>query len=144
MMYLGKDPVAIAKETGAQFVKGTFTVPDSGSTYTLNFGKSFSKYLIIIEATSESKSTIMDSGLTSARSYAFRGMYSGFQIGEGTDANQGELSRVVPTTNVTSNAFISTWTLTQSSITFPTIDLASAQHYLYYGLTYNYYIVEIK
>ena len=144
MMYLGKDPVAIAKETGAQFVKGSFTVQSSGNTQTLNFGKTFDKYLIIIEAASESKQTIMDSGLTSARSFAFLGKYPGFQIGESTNANQGMLCRVVPSTNVITDVFVTTWTFTQSSVTFPTIGLESGQNYLYYGLTYNYYIVEIK
>ena len=36
---------------GAQFVKGTFTAPNSGNRYMLEFGKTLSKYLFFIEMT---------------------------------------------------------------------------------------------
>ncbi len=85
MMYLGKDAVAIAKETGARFVKGSFTVPNEGSSiFRLDFGKTFSKYILFIEADSTSKQTILDSGINASRAYALTAIYPTMQIGENT------------------------------------------------------------
>lgn len=39
--------------SGADFVKGTFTVPNDVATYTINFGKTYSKYLYMVEMTDE-------------------------------------------------------------------------------------------
>ena len=52
---------------GAQFVKGTFTAPNSGNRYTLEFGKTLSKYLFFIEMTDNSKTTLLGTGLSGAR-----------------------------------------------------------------------------
>ena len=53
--------------SGAQFVKGTFTVPDSGSSYTINFGKTFSSYLYVIEMSDLSKQSLIQTDVDGCR-----------------------------------------------------------------------------
>ena len=48
---------------GAEVIKGSFTVPaDYTGNYTINFGKSFSRYVYIIEMTDESKAALAQRG----------------------------------------------------------------------------------
>ena len=131
--------------SGAQFVKGTFTAPSSGS-YTLNFGKTFSKYLYIIEATDETKTAIVNSGASNYRPYCWIGSYPQPEIN-----NKGSYGGVTwtynPSTNGYANARYETTPndFTATSITLTTADITgSASYSLLRGCSYTYYIVEIK
>ena len=146
MMYLGKDAVAIAKETGARFVKGAFTVPDSGSAYTLDFGKTFAKYLFVIEANNDSKTTMVNNtSIASAKEFQIIGIFPNPIINNTPQTSNKLVSRYTPSTGVAIGGGSSNHTCYESSINFSLGSFESGnQNYLYYGFTYNYYIVEIK
>ena len=132
--------------SGAQFVKGTFTTPDSGTTYTLDIGKSFSKYLYYIEMTDDSKTALHNSGQTSAKMFALIGAYPKFSFNNNDTNGAGYLSyRVIPSSNtIDRSANAIPTSIDESSITFGLAAITGGANNMYRGYTYNYYIVEIK
>ena len=138
-----------AISTGAEFVKGSFTVGDNDTSHTINFGKTFSKYLFIIEADTESKETILNTGLSSSRAYMSICIFPGVKIASDNVDYQIIVERIKPSdssltiTNKTSSTY---YTLSDSSITIKcyAVTNTNAPDYLYQGLTYNYYVFEIK
>ena len=146
MMYLGKDPVAIAKETGAQFVKGTFTVPNDADSYTIQFGKTISKYLFLIEMTDGSKSALINSGQSGLKTYSAQGIYPIPAINNVSPSNLAALYERYDPSNNDKSVSISTSIITDiddESITLYTRGYAYGTSF-YRGSSYNYYIVEIK
>ena len=133
--------------TGVDFIKGNFTVGNSETSHVLSFGKTFSKYLFIIEADDDSKSAIMETGMSYNRAYMFIGTYPGIKITSDSIRYQTIVERVKPSNNVLAldNAGLSTYTLSGSSITIPCSALSNtnAPSFLYQGLTYNYHVFEI-
>lgn len=127
--------------SGADFAKGTFKVPNSG-TYTLNFGKTFNKYLYIVEMTDDSKTDLINTGVNASRSFAVIGVYPSMKI-DNTDGYSDLVSRINPSTKALSENHMGNVVHTTSSIQFPVGSTASA-NYLYYEYSYNYYIVEMK
>lgn len=132
---------------GIEVVKGTFTVyPDQivDNTYTINFGKTFSKYLYLIEMTEESKTTLLSSGQTSDRMYSCMGTYPIPQINNITPSYNFLSVRVKPSTSSTSVTApsSSSGVATSSTITFPTSNLNGANQ-LYRNYSYNYTIVSL-
>ena len=134
----------MAQGSGAEYVSGSFTCPSSGSSYELSFGKTFTKYLLFIEATDGAKTSIMSSGQSGARSYAIWGSYPKLSIGNTESAITTLLNRVNPSTSATDVGKTTGFTYTGSSVTCPMGALTSGANYVYRDLTYNYYIVEIK
>lgn len=131
--------------SGAQFVKGTFTAPSSGS-YTLNFGKTFSKYIFIIESTEDTKTAIINSGASSYRPFYWIGSYPQPEIN-----NNGSYGGIAwtykPSTNEYANSRYATDnnSYTTTSITFVVADITgTSSSGILKGCSYNYYIVEIK
>lgn len=129
---------------GAKFIKGSFTVPSNATSYMLDFGKSFAKYLYIIEADATSKSEIVNSAQAYQKTYAMFGIYPNTAINNAEyNANTAYL-RITPSTGVTvssvnnANPAASSITISASALT------TNSANALYRGLTYNYYIVEIK
>ncbi len=134
--------------SGADCVKGSFTVGNSETYHTINFGKTFSKYLFIIEADDESKEDIAECELTTARAYLIIGRYPGFKFASEDVDYRLIAERVKPsdstlsTTNIGASSAV---VLTDSSITINCYALTNtnAPNYLYQGLTYNYYVFEM-
>ena len=125
------------------YESGTFTCPSTGTSYTLNFSNSYSKYAILIEATTESKSEILNTGATAAKTFGIFGVFPKPSINNVEVDTNTVLLKVTPSTGVTSSGVINTFTYTGSSITCP-LSSVSYANYLYNGLSYNYHIVEIK
>lgn len=123
---------------GAEYAKGTFTVPNEGSRYTLNFGKTFSKYFFLLEVTDESMQSILNSGETAFRSFEVYGKYQ-----KSTNAHTTYV-RVNPSTSVTDATVASNIGCEESDLYFTPRIISYGANYIYQGLTYNYYIVEIK
>lgn len=131
--------------SGANFVKGTFTVPSIGSSYTLNFGKTFSKYMFFIEMTNDSKTALLQIGATSARAFFVEGIYPSPSVNNVQGTNVTLVCRVTPSTGEITygqnNIFI-------KGIDDTHIDFAAGgtgnTNAFYNGYSYNYYIVEIK
>lgn len=135
--------------SGANFVKGTFTVPDDAyGDFVVPFGKSFSKYLFFIEMTPESKTKLLnESTITSNRYYALIGMYPYPTVSNGTTYPNATMAyRIIPSTGESTspaNTSAIVTRLDSTSITFLARGISNAA-VVYQGYSYNYYIVEIK
>ena len=129
---------------GADYVSGTFTVPNSVTSYTLDFGKTFSKYLYLVEMTDESKTALKNSDIDAARAFGYVGIYPNLSINNVDYTSNSMYARYKPTTNSVSGGNLSASSYTNSSITFPVNSVATSITPLYNGYSYNYFIVEIK
>ena len=129
---------------GLKHESGSFTTPSSGSSYTLNFQNTYSKYVLFIEASDESKATIVSSGETSAKTFAALVIYPKLHINSSDAPNQTSLFRIKPSTGAIDDGFpTSGFTYTGGSATMPLGLITSGANYLYRGMTYSYYIAEI-
>ena len=129
---------------GAEFLSGTFTTGTTAG-YTIDFGKSFSKYLYYVEMTDASKTELHNSGQTSAKMFACIGKYPNAEFNE-RSTNGGYLSfRVNPSNDtIDKSSSASPNSISDSSITFGNNAITAGANSLYRGYSYNYYIVEIK
>lgn len=140
----GTHTVKIEKQ-GASAITGTFTAPSTGSSYTLEFGAVLSGYLFKIEMDDASKTSLMASGQTAARAYAFIGGYPASPINNTTPTNNYMGYRVNPSTSETSVSVTSGFSdgRTASSLKFGIGAFSSGAMNLYYGMTYKYTICPI-
>lgn len=133
---------------GAEVIKGTFTTPDE-STYTLSFGKTFQKYLYIIEMTDASKTMLMSSGINNQRTYAISGSVYPTPVINNSAPTHGYMTlRINPSTQQIQNiAAQELNTINGSSITLNNyaVDSAAnnARYALIRGYSYNYTIVSL-
>lgn len=131
--------------SGAWYKSGKFTVPDSvNSDYTINFGKSLSGYLFLIEMTDDSKLSLQNSGLTANRIYSWVGIYPLRSIANGDNAYNLLVSRYIPSTAAISGSYANVFTCDADSISMPIRSISNTVNGIYPGYEYNYYIVEIK
>ena len=138
---MGKVLAAMAK--GAEVIKGTFTVPDGGVNYTLNFGKSFNSYLFLIELDGDGKTAVINSGSTYARAFAYIGAYPRKSINN-TEAESILVDRYNPSSSEASYGALTGTQLSVNSITLNTIGITgSGATSLVKGLTYNYTIISL-
>lgn len=121
---------------------GTFTTGSSDTSYTISFGETISKYLFKIEMTDESKTTLINSGNASARTYAFTGMYPSPGINNSSPSNCMTTYRVKPSAG-TFDYSQTTLNATSSSITISCVNIDGGAQYLYRGYSYNYTILEV-
>ena len=121
---------------------GTFTCPDSGSSYEFQFSKTYSKYMILIEATDETKQAIIASGQTAGRTFAVLGFYPKLSINNSTNDNTALLNSYNPSTGAMGGMYASNFDFTSTSVTVPLSSMGSA-YYLYRGYTYKYSITEM-
>lgn len=135
--------MAMAKG-GINYVSGEFTIPDSGNTYTLQLGKSFSRYMFFISMTDESKQTVMGSGSNYSRTYEYYGTYPGPEIDGANEATCIYAARIAPSTDTRSTGTTNNSNCTNSSITLNTVDITtSGWAALVHGLTYKYLAVSL-
>jgi len=132
--------------SGAKFVSGSFTVPNDASTYTINFEKTFARYIFICEMSDTSKASLLNSGQNANKTYILMGIYPTPGISNYNPTNQCLFSRINPTsTDVAMSAsgnFVSN--IDESSITLAADAVSGSLYRVYRGYEYNYYIVEIK
>ena len=129
--------------SGAEVIKGTFTTPESGSYYTFNFGKTLNAYFFLVEMTSDSKTALINSGQTAARTFAFIGVYPKRSINNSEVSNCVLIQRYNPSNGNTDAGALSTVALSNSSIEFPMSSVGNA-NYIYRGYSYNYTIVSLE
>ena len=131
---------------GANYAKGSFTT-GTGSTHKLDFGKTFSKYMYLIEMADASKTALMNSGQSSAKMYACFGMYPSAEFDSSHSANNNYCSCRINPSSSTIDYSTSTvpQAIDETSITFGNADAFSGSaNSLYRQQSYNYYVVEIK
>lgn len=129
-------------------LSGTFTVPASGTTYTLSFGRTISKYIFLIEATDDTKTAIVSSGYNGAKPYAFIGVYPKRQINNTDNSIDTLTLRLNPSTSAQSTGTMSggsnPYSITDTSITIGATALTSSgATLLINGYSYKYYVAPI-
>lgn len=131
---------------GAEVIKGSFTVPlDTTGNYTISFGKSFDRYLYIVEMTEESKVALMQSGQDGNKTFARVGLFPVPAIGDIHSYNYSHMScRINPATEtpITTVAVMNGVTNSTIAIAIGDITAASTNH-VYRGFSYNYTIVSL-
>ena len=133
--------------TGAKFAKGSFTTPLNENTYTLNFGETFSgDYLIVIEATDDTKTAILNANVNYKRAYGFIGKRNNFIINSSSASTNYLIDRINPSSSEIDRVLSGSPTYSDSSVTIGNYDIAFqyATNCLFQGYSYNYYVVEIK
>lgn len=130
---------------GAEYISGTFTVPnDSGNRFTLQFGKTFSKYLFLIDATDETKEAIIASGANGNRAYAVFGAYPMPSINNEIPSLNETYCRINPNTMAVSTGYSTSMaTPNADSIVMEAGNFVSGAQYVYQGCSYKYYIVSL-
>lgn len=131
------------KGSGSNSVKGTFTCPATGSSFELSFGKTFGKYVAIVEMTDDSKTELMGTGITASRTFALMTISSKMVIGELENNYQTLCFRVNPSAETFDTGVPTNLTFTDSSMTMPMGTTGSANQ-LYQGYSYNYYVTEVE
>ena len=129
--------------SGAEVIKGTFTTPDSGNSYTLNFGKTLNAYFFLVEMTSDSKTALINSGQTAVRTFAFIGVYPKRSINNSVASDCVMIQRYNPSNGNADGYAVSNVALSNSSIEFSVTSIGNA-NYMYRGYSYNYTIVSLE
>ena len=131
--------------SGADFIKGTFTIPaDHSGSYELQYGRTFESYLILVELTDESKTVVINTGTSNYRPFCYVGVYPYRKMINSSYTMNVYVSTYNPSSDSFSNGTIG-GTCTENSITVSTADITgTASTRLMKGCSYNYYIVEIK
>ena len=135
--------IMLAMVSGKEFVSGTFTTGQS-STYTLNFGKSFNRYMYLIEMTDSSKTNLENSGQTSAKMYACCGIYPSPAFNDDVPfgANVMISYRIIPSTSQ-QNTSASTASMDNSSITMTNNNFSNGANVFYKGESYKYIVISL-
>ena len=135
--------------SGADYISGTFTVVDDATSYTIDFGKTFDRYLFLVEMDDASKTVLVATGIDGNKLYALSGIYPIPSINNTTPNAVYAFQRINPSTEAVSttsgSGFINTSTPPSSTqITLNCADVTAATSNAYRGYTYHYYVVEIK
>ena len=134
----------------SRFIKGTFTTPDSGDTFTISLGdKSFDKYFFWIEMTEDSKTTLLQTNVSYARAFSFYGVSflpecKGYAYNNNDGHIYYSVHRITPSTQAVGiNATQASSTSSSLTLGLDSVTTELAKNILYRGYSYNYCIVEI-
>lgn len=140
----GFESAISAITTGKDFVSGTFTCPDEDTTYKIQFGKTFSKYLFLIELSDDSKTALVNSGSSYARPFAYIGVYPKLGMNNLTVDYNIVPNRYKSSTNeVTignSSALTTTGTYIEGTVRAVN---SNAANYFIRGYSYKYTVVSL-
>lgn len=145
LMMIRRGLLAQMAVSSLNYIKGQFTaVQDENDQFTLNFGKTFSRYLIFIEATDSAKSTIASYTGGGRKLYSTLAVYPGLNFSNNLD-NYKACFSYAPSTEAFNREYSSTnITLDSSKAVFNCRALSfNSPVSLYDGLTYDYFIVEV-
>ena len=139
--------VEAIQRTGKDFVSGTFTVPNDAETYRINFGKSFSRYLFIIEMTDDSKTTLINSGSSNSLTFLYFGIYPApaFQKqGTPLDAPYGHFRYRASSPSLTGTYSVYPKTKDETYIENAVAPIESGHFYKFLaGYSYNYVVISL-
>lgn len=130
---------------GAEFVTGSFTVPaDYTGTFTLDYGKTFESYLLLIELTDTSKTALSSSGSSNASTFCYLGLYPAREVNNSIYSTSIFVLTYKPSTESFSNSSAGVSLLTGSSFSATVKDVSeSASMRLLKGYSYNYTIISL-
>lgn len=131
---------------GVEVIKGSFTVGDNDTTYALQFGKTLSRYMYLIEMTDQSKAELISTVSSGVRVFAFAGMYPMPEVNNTSQASVCVRTyRVTPSTGVVSSStYYDNNVPSSTAITLNAVSVSSGGDALYRGYTYNYIIIPIE
>ena len=130
---------------GKDFITGTFTCPDSDTSFTIEFGKTFNNYLFLIEMTDAQKTALVNSGSSASLSIAFTGVYAkrsinNVNVAGNTLCHRYKASDGTQTSSSTSNLTCGTTSIKnnvrQTSASNPHINFIR-------GYSYNFIVVSL-
>lgn len=145
MMQIRRGLLAQMAVSSLNYIKGQFTaVKDENNKFTLNFGKTFSRYLVFIEATASAKSSIASYTGGGRKTYSMLAVYPGLNFSNNLDDYKASFS-YAPSTEAFNREFSNAnITLDSSKAVFNCRALSfNLPVALYDGLTYDYFIVEV-
>ena len=129
---------------GAEVIKGTFTTPSSGTSYTLEFGKSFNRYFYLIEMTNETKTALIQSGVNANQCFAVHGLYPVPKVNNNSVSDNSYFSsRINPSTSAIVGTVATSTGTDDSSIKMNVADFGGAANALYKSCTYDYIVVSL-
>lgn len=136
----------MAVSNGAEYIKGTFTVPDNAENFTLNYGKSFSKYLLYIEMTDASKTALNSSAESGSTAIMFLAVYPPIEFKQNINDNTRAIKVTIynPSTDTIGTTTLGASLYSVSSFTDAVRLINSAgQTRLIRGYSYDYVIVSL-
>ena len=129
---------------GLDYVEGTFTVPSDASVFTLQYGKTYNSYVLLIEMTDETKATFINSGTSNAGAVLFLGRYPELAVGNSSYDAIVRVFAFVPSSNSFQNSSVLITALTGSSIELSTRDIdGTGTVRLIRGLSYKYTVISL-
>ena len=137
----------MAMAQGAEVIKGSFTVPaDFTGTYTLNYGKAFSSYILLIDMAEELKEDLYDeTSITAATTYFFTAIYPPQTVAEATDSGHAAITLTYnPSNGNFGTGQLGSTVYTGSSFAVSVRDLnGSGTTRLVKGFSYNYVLISL-
>ena len=137
--------MVMAQMPGRYCESGTFTCPDSDTTYSITFKKQMNRYLYLIEMTDESKTAFLNSGQTSARAFTYHGLYPKPSLSNMTSDYANISTKYNGSTSTVTGAVTASYTTTSTYIrnNVRAINAASSTNYYVRGYSYNYWIISL-
>lgn len=131
--------------SGKAFISGMFTVPNDATTYKLEFGRSFGKYLYFIELADESKTALINSGSSKSKAVAYTGVYPKPAINGGVINYCSTVSRYTPSDGSSTGSSTNAYTVADSYISNNVKDVDVDGNYQFIeGYTYKYFVVSME
>ena len=136
----------MAMARGTIPIRGSFTAySQTGNVYTIEIGKTLSKYIFYIWMTDASRAALMATGQTSAKMYECLGKYPASEALAQPGTNNAFISyRIVPSTSAISVSSSDSGTLTPNRITLTANALSGGANILYRDYTYEYVIIPLE
>ena len=130
--------------------KGQFTVKSTGSEgerLYIDIGKTLEKYVVVVEMTEESKAVLAaKTEITGQRVFEWIGIYPLMNIDNKTITNDAFVGRMQPSTgsvNASTTASIYT-SADRIGLDCYALKEGGSAWGLYFGFTYNYWLLELK
>ena len=147
LMERRREIMLMAMAQGAEVIKGSFTVPaDFTGTYTLNYGKSFSSYILLIDMAEESKQDLYDeTSINNTISYFFTAINPPQTIVDKTDSGHAAITLTYnPSSGNFGTGQLGSTAYTDSSFAVYVRDLnGSGTTRLVKGFSYNYVLISL-
>lgn len=130
--------------------KGQFTLKATGTegeTFYIDIGKTLSKYVVVVEMSEESKEALAQrTEITGQRVFEWVGIYPYMRINNKestTDALVGRIQPSANSVNVSTTSYINT-SSTRFGFSCYKLQEGGSAWGLYYGFTYNYWLLELN
>ena len=130
----------MAKSSGIQLITGSFTPAKEGMVL-IDYGKSVSRYILLIEMDDASVESLAEAGLTSNKAYGFLSIYQWKEVNGSAPSIVALYCRYNGSSTTSSSVNIS---MTDSGFALRSYDISmQSSSTLIIGYTYNYTVIPI-